>query len=179
MKKPDPSQPYVQPHWPHIVMISMFSIFAAEMLVLGIFQAVDGDLPGALVFGLFCAGCAGFALLFWLAMYPRFTVTAEGIEFLHRRRGWRAVAPWSNFTHVYVMTGAKTNHIMLADRLMDKPAQYAALKACRVRPERPASPDGCLVLHGDTQEILARIPEHIKRVPEWQCCSFWDGYLGL
>lgn len=179
MKKPDPSHPYVQPHWPHVVMITMFGIFAAGMLALVILSAVNGDVDGAFIGGLFCAGHASLALLFWLGMYPRFSVSTEGIEFIHRRRGWRVMVPWSDFTHVYVMTGSKTMHIMFADRLMDKPAQRAALKACRFRKERPASPDGCLVLHGDVQEILARVPECIERVTDWKCCSFWDGYLGL
>lgn len=179
MKKSDPSLPYVQPRWPNIVMMVLFGSLAAGMLPPVVLQAVNGDARGALVIGLFCAGCAGMVLLFWLAMNPRFSVSAEGIAFVHHRKGWRVLVPWDEFTHVYRIQGAKIVHILFADRLMDKPQQYAALKACRFRRERPASPDGCLVLHGDAQEILARVPESITRVPEWQCCSFWDGYVGL
>lgn len=180
MKKPDPSLPYVQPHWPHIVMICMFSIFAVGMLALGILQAIHGDLPGALVIGLFCAGCAGLALLFWHCMYPRYTVTTEGIEFYHKRKGWRTLLPWSDFTHMYTLAGSKSTHLLFSAREMDKSEQYAACKARRISQERPVTADGCLILSGaEPAEIIARVPEHIVRVPEWKCCSFWDGYILL
>ena len=161
-------------------MIVMFGCGAAFMLALFIRMAVIGSLDGMLLIGLLLAGCIAMVLLFWYCMYPRYIVTDEGVEFFHKRKGWRTLLPWSDFTHLYTLVGSKMTPLLFSAREMDKSEQYAACKARRISQERPVTADGCLILSGtEPAEIIARVPEHIVRVPEWKCCSFWDGYIWL
>lgn len=111
---------------------------------------------------------------------PRITVSAEGIELHHTRKGWRVLLPWSDYAYMYRLSGYKTTQYLFTAKPMDKPAQFAAYEACRQNRERPRIANGCLLLtDGFDNEILSRIPEHIQIVPEYKCCTFWDGYRKL
>lgn len=179
MKKADAHEPYVQSFFPQYAGMSFFGCILIVWLGIIIQSIIAHSTDGIILGGIFLSVPISALFLLWRSMASRFTISAEGVELAHKRKGRRIMLPWSSFTHMYMLQGYKTVHVLLADRLMDQPAQYAAFKACKRNREFPRMAGGCLVLTGVYTEVTARIPAHITQVPEGKCCSFWDGYRGL
>lgn len=161
------------------VTIGILAASGLPMLWLFIIAIRDGDWADMLIFGLWLLLDAGLIAFFWRNRYPIFTITTDGVELYNRRKGSHVHLPWSDYAYMYTLQGYKNNYCLLSDTLMDKPAQYFAVKACRKNTEQPGTANGCLLLAGASHEVKARMPEHIQVVPEWKCCSFWDGYKAL
>lgn len=146
-------------------------VLCAVILLIGLLRPPVGW-HTLLIVALLMAALMGVLLLRSWLFWPRVLITPAGLTYERPRRGRGCQLPWQGFTDLYHVTGRRTRYLLLSPRPLDAAAQAAAARACLAAKDTPFLCDGCLLLPPlNEKELLARLPQHIRRAPDWQVAS--------
>lgn len=181
MRKKAPQGAVTPSHTPFYAAMVLLVLPLPLVLYLLVDSIRDGHWPGILFPAFLLCLDAALLLLLWRSTDQRMTITADGVETLHKRSGQRDFVPWRGYAYLYTLQGYKTSWYLFSASLMDKPAQYEAWQACMKSADRRAG-DSYLLIFPNTMGLdgfRELLPPHIQAVPDWKCASFWDGYRKL
>lgn len=175
MKTDKPLRPVVITSHPANIVLGTFMLLSAPfMLWIGF---TDGR-PSTVTL---CALMAALGMMLGLALLigprlTRITVSTEGVVIEQPRKGLCEELPWENYRFAYRLSGYKVSYLLFSPDALSRQAQYEAVNACSQSKEIPCVHGGCLALpdHLYYPQIMKRLPESIRVMPEHECGTLWN-----
>ena len=153
--------------------------FLSIFWVIGFAALIEGIVAQSLTFALIGLGVALLMTLVCLPfLYPHISISTDGIHIQRKHGHTLELHPWEEFQCVYTFRAGITYKycgLLFTSTPLNKTEQFAAAKACQQGMLRPILTHNGHMWVGASPLMLdalyARMPAHIKRMPETDCAN--------
>jgi len=152
--------------------------FMSVFWVIGLASLIEGIVVQSLTFALIGLGAALLiTLVCLLFLYPRISVSEDGIHIQRKHRQAPELYPWEQFQCAYTFRAGMTYKYcgLLFTMPLSKAEQFAAAKACQQGMLCPIlTHNGHMWVGASPMKLdalYARMPAHIQRMPETACAN--------